>query len=157
MTVDCDTELELPTAPTKTGYNFVSWVDKNDTPILDGALLTCSDITLYANWEKVTEKIKVTFYTDDSYTNEFVSGVSIECGSGATGLRLPQSTPTKEGFEFVSWVDQHGTTIHEGTKFTCDEDVKLSPYWNKIEQPKQPDEDKEKEPEKDEDKNKDNN
>ena len=29
--VECNKELVLPTPPTKNGYNFVSWVDKNET------------------------------------------------------------------------------------------------------------------------------
>ena len=43
----------LPT-PKKDSYNFMSWADKNGTPILNGALLICTDtLYLYANWEKV--------------------------------------------------------------------------------------------------------
>ena len=57
LKVMCEKELKLPKAPTKDGYTFVSWVDANDKPILDGALLACEDITLYANWnEKESEK-----------------------------------------------------------------------------------------------------
>lgn len=56
LTVECDKELTLPASPTKQGYEFISWVDQHETPILDQALLTCEDITLYANWEKVEEK-----------------------------------------------------------------------------------------------------
>lgn len=57
MKVKCNTELKLPKEPTKDGYTFVSWTDENETPILDGAKLTCENITLYANWkEQETEK-----------------------------------------------------------------------------------------------------
>ena len=45
----------LPKA-TKEGYNFMAWTDKNGTPILDGALLTCSEtLDLYATYEKKEE------------------------------------------------------------------------------------------------------
>jgi uncharacterized repeat protein (TIGR02543 family) len=53
--------IKLPKAPTKDGYNFVSWADKNGKVILTGAKLTCENITLYANWEaKKTEEVKNT-------------------------------------------------------------------------------------------------
>ena len=58
--VVCGKELSLPTNPTKSGYKFLSWVDKNETPIYDKALLTCEDITLKANWEKEETKQKET-------------------------------------------------------------------------------------------------
>lgn len=45
----------LPKA-TKEGYNFMAWTDKNGTPILDGALLTCVEkLDLYATYEKKEE------------------------------------------------------------------------------------------------------
>ena len=56
LIVECDKELNLPINPTKEGYEFVTWVDKNETPIYDKALLTCSDITLKAKWNKIEEK-----------------------------------------------------------------------------------------------------
>lgn len=56
LIVECDTELKLPANPTKKGYEFIAWVDKNETPILDKALLACEDVTLKATWKKVEEK-----------------------------------------------------------------------------------------------------
>ena len=57
--VECGKELSLPTNPTKKGYNFLSWIDRNGTPIYDKALLSCNDITLTANWEKEETKTEV--------------------------------------------------------------------------------------------------
>ena len=51
MVQECNKEIESLPKPTKNNYNFISWVDKNSTPILDGALLSCEDIKLFANWE----------------------------------------------------------------------------------------------------------
>lgn len=57
--VECGKTLTLPkTNPTLKDYNFNSWVDINGKPILDGALLTCSDVTLYATWTKVSKTYK---------------------------------------------------------------------------------------------------
>lgn len=43
--------LKLPQNPTKAGYKFVTWEDKNGTSIYNEALLSES-MTLYAVWEK---------------------------------------------------------------------------------------------------------
>lgn len=47
--------LKLPQNPTKEGYKFKTWVDKNETPIYDDALLS-EDTTLKAVWEKIENK-----------------------------------------------------------------------------------------------------
>ena len=43
--------LTLPENPKREGYKFITWKDKNEVPISNGALLD-SDITLFAYWEK---------------------------------------------------------------------------------------------------------
>ena len=54
--VECGKELRLPSAPKRKGYSFTSWNDKNDVPILDGALLACEDILLTAVWTEGENK-----------------------------------------------------------------------------------------------------
>ena len=51
ITIYKGTELILPKDPTYKGYTFKGWVDVNDRPIYDKALLA-EDTTLYAVWEK---------------------------------------------------------------------------------------------------------
>ena len=51
ITISKDTELTLPKEPTRDGYIFKGWIDKNETPIYDKVLLA-EDTTLYAVWEK---------------------------------------------------------------------------------------------------------
>ena len=51
ITISKDTELVLPKEPTRDGYVFKGWVDKNETPIYNKVLLA-EDTTLYAVWEK---------------------------------------------------------------------------------------------------------
>ena len=51
ITISKDTELTLPKEPTRDGYVFKGWVDKNETPIYNKILLA-EDTTLYAVWEK---------------------------------------------------------------------------------------------------------
>ena len=43
--------LALPDQPFRNGYTFQTWVDQNETPIYDGALLD-SDVNLKAVWIK---------------------------------------------------------------------------------------------------------
>lgn len=50
-----ESKIELPT-PTRKGYKFVVWEDKNGMPILSGARLACEEIKLTAKWEKETVK-----------------------------------------------------------------------------------------------------
>lgn len=58
ITINKGTELTLPKDPTYKGYTFKGWVDVNDRPIYDKALLS-EDTTLYAKWGKVEEKKEI--------------------------------------------------------------------------------------------------
>ena len=51
MTVECEKEFHLPT-PTKDGYKFLDWRDKNEIVISDETKLVCQNIELKANWEE---------------------------------------------------------------------------------------------------------
>ena len=67
ITMNKDTELILPKEPTRDGYVFKGWVDKNETPIYNKVLLA-EDTTLYAVWEKVENK-KTSTKTEKPKTN----------------------------------------------------------------------------------------
>lgn len=67
ITIVKDTELTLPKDPTRDGYVFKGWVDKNETPIYNKVLLA-EDTTLYAIWEKVENK-KTSTKTEKPKTN----------------------------------------------------------------------------------------
>ena len=51
ITIECDSELKLPT-PTRDGYKFVNWLDKNEVIISNETKLACEDVSLKAKWEK---------------------------------------------------------------------------------------------------------
>lgn len=55
QTIECDTPLNLPT-PTKDGYKFINWLDKNEVIISNETKLVCENISLKAKWEKIEEK-----------------------------------------------------------------------------------------------------
>lgn len=67
ITIVKDTELTLPKDPTRDGYVFKGWVDKNETPIYNKVLLA-EDTILYAVWEKVENK-KTSTKTEKPKTN----------------------------------------------------------------------------------------
>lgn len=67
ITIGKDTELTLPKDPTRDGYIFKGWVDKNETPIYNKVLLA-ENTTLYAVWEKVENK-KTSPKTEKPKTN----------------------------------------------------------------------------------------
>ena len=50
--VECGKTLKLPKNPTKEGYTFLRWEDKNGNPIYNDVKLYCENVTLYAVWEK---------------------------------------------------------------------------------------------------------
>ena len=67
ITIGKDTELTFPKEPTRDGYVFKGWVDKNETPIYNKVLLA-EDTILYAVWEKVENK-KTSPKTEEPKTN----------------------------------------------------------------------------------------
>ena len=67
ITIGKDTELTLPKEPTRDGYVFKGWVDKNETPIYNKVLLA-EDTILYAVWEKIENK-KTSPKTEKPKTN----------------------------------------------------------------------------------------
>ncbi len=122
ITVECEKTLTLPANPTRSGYTFVSWVDKNGKAILTGANLVCEDVTLTANWEKNKE-----YTCPDGYelkdTNKCVSMKTPEyyCETGkesnGTGSKVcyslvgnPISTTCKDknGYKGTYIPNEHG-------------------------------------------------
>ena len=69
--INNSTEItNLPT-PKREGYNFMSWADKNGTPILNGANLICDEkLDLYANWEKKDDNKKTAKCPNDYAMNQ---------------------------------------------------------------------------------------
>lgn len=51
ITVECNSSLKLP-IPIKKGYQFISWIDSEDSEINDNTELKCQDINLKAKWIK---------------------------------------------------------------------------------------------------------
>lgn len=99
INVKCGDTLKLPERPTKEGYEFVSWIDKNETPIYDDALLSCNDITLTAKWKGKTYNLKL----NAAYRWE-------ENGSGEE-INLKENNKVTSD----SWAKDAGGTTSNGT------------------------------------------
>ena len=123
ITIGKDIELTLPKEPTRDGYVFKGWVDKNETPIYNKVLLA-EDTTLYAVWEKdaTSNKITITF---DTRGGSKIESITI---SKDTELVLPKE-PTKDGYVFKGWVDKNETPIYD--KVLLAEDTTLYAVWEK--------------------------
>ena len=123
ITIGKDIELALPKEPTRDGYVFKGWVDKNETPIYNKVLLA-EDTTLYAVWEKdaTSNKITITF---DTRGGSKIESITI---SKDTELVLPKE-PTKDGYVFKGWVDKNETPIYD--KVLLAEDTTLYAVWEK--------------------------
>ena len=123
ITIGKDTELTLPKEPTRDGYVFKGWVDKNETPIYDKVQLA-EDTTLYAVWEKDATNNKITI-TFDTKGGSKIESITI---SKDTELVLPKE-PTRDGYVFKGWVDKNETPIYN--KVLLAEDTTLYAVWEK--------------------------
>jgi uncharacterized repeat protein (TIGR02543 family) len=88
--------LTAPTAPTRTGYQFVGWYkDTALTQAWNFAVNTApsTNITLFAKWVQV---VTVTFNSNGGST---VAPVTVPVGSNLTA----PTAPTKAGFTFKGW------------------------------------------------------
>ena len=128
ISINKETELTLPKEPTRDGYVFKGWVDKNETPIYNKVLLA-EDTTLYAVWEKdeTSNTITITFDTKDGSK---INSISI---NKETELTLPKE-PTRDGYVFKGWVDKNETPIYN--KVLLAEDTTLYAVWEKVENKK---------------------
>ena len=81
MTVECDSPLNLPT-PTREGYKFINWLDKNEVIISNETKLVCEDISLKAKWEKEEKKTETAKPTEASKPSE--KKTEYTCPSGYT-------------------------------------------------------------------------
>ena len=48
---ECGKSITFPKNPTKDGYNFVAWKDKDGKDVLYESFQACESMTLYAEWE----------------------------------------------------------------------------------------------------------
>ena len=125
--VECGKELPMLPTPTRNGYRFVSWADKNGKVILKGALLSCENVTLYANWEVKEKPSAKTFtVTYDSKGGSAVKNSVVTCGEN---LKLP-ANPTRENYKFINWcTDKLGQNEFDFSSTAITASITLYANW----------------------------
>ena len=94
ITIGKETELILPKEPTRDGYIFKGWVDKNETPIYNKVLLA-EDTTLYAVWEKEENK-KTSSKTEKPKTNTNTNNNNSSTNTNKTNQNVNNNTNTNK-------------------------------------------------------------
>ena len=127
--LNCGDSIKLPTNPTRNGYTFAGWTDKNGSRVSSGMVLACENTTLTANWNKISETPSNTFTVSfNSNGGSNVNSVKVTCGKT---LSLP-TNPTRSGYTFAGWTDKNGKSILNGALLAC-ENITLNANWNKNE------------------------
>jgi len=123
ITQDYNTDVTKPADPTKTGYNFVKWVDENGAEASVPAKMPAGDMALKAIWEAQTYTIE---YNLDG-------GTAVSRPTTHTyGQTTQIPNPTKTGYTFAGWTVNDGTEkgkdlILGATDYTAD--ITLTANW----------------------------
>ena len=95
--------------PTKEGYTFIDWVDKDGNVVTDIPKTATGVKTLIAEWEANVYDITYQLdggTNDESNPNNYTYGVGVESFKD----------PTKEGYTFLGWVDEDGNAVTDIAK-----------------------------------------
>ena len=118
--------------PTKEGFEFLGWsLEKGSTDyVTEISKDQTGDVTVYANW-KVIEVISKINYDLDGGVNADNAPTEYKEGEG---VALPN--PTKEGYEFLGWSLEKGSTDYV-TEISKDQtgDVTVYANWKEVNKP----------------------
>ena len=117
-----DEDITL-SAPTKKGYEFVKWVDDDGEEIAVIAAGTKGNLTLTAVWKVIEYTIS---YELDGGENNADNPAKYTVEDTVT-----LAAPTKAGYEFVMWADDHGKQVTEISAGSIG-NVTLTAVWTKI-------------------------
>lgn len=113
------TVVEKPDDPTKEGYKFIGWYNKDN--LYDFNLEVTSNLVLTSKFEKIIT-YTVTFNSDGGSS---IKSVSVEDGKTVT----KPANPTKKDYTFVSW-QLDGKDYNFSSNVT--KDITLKATWKKI-------------------------
>ncbi len=115
-------KAERPSDPVKAGYDFVNWLEGDNTYFNFDTEAIFGDITLKALWREHSGTYTVKFDSDGG------SEVASQTVAKWSKLRVPEE-PTKDGFHFAYWTKSDGSEF----KFDSDliyEDTTLKAKWD---------------------------
>jgi len=109
--------LKLPQNPTKAGYKFVTWEDKNGTAIYNEALLSES-MTLYAVWEKESSSSSSSKESKPSSSTTLIEPTGVELNTtnktmvvNTTGKLVATVKPDNAKDKTVTWSSNNPNVI----------------------------------------------
>ena len=116
------TEVSAPSAPLKSGYEFVGWYSDTElTSAYTFSTMPAQSITLYAKWD---------VFAGETFSVQFdVNGGSPSIDSQVipeNSTALEPADPTKEGYRFVEW-QLDGEPFSFSTPITAD--ITLIALW----------------------------
>ena len=133
--VDADTKVAEQTV-TKEGYNFKYWsTDKEGKNAFDFNTLVTGNITLYAQWDKVSTNEFTVIYngnTNDSGTAPVDNNVYNNTVNTVTVM--DKNTLAKKDYTFKGWntkSDGNGTSYKAGDTFKITANITLYAQWQK--------------------------
>jgi hypothetical protein len=111
------------TVPTRTGYNFLHWVDQSGETTTAGATYTVRDdhYLLYAQWQAIAYSV----------TYDALGGLAAPSESAKTIGQsfLVGAAPTREFYNFNGWFDGTNTYFPGATYLTQSSNVTLTAQW----------------------------
>lgn len=127
-TVDDGDALPLPANPTRNGYRFLGWYDaETGGNRLDGTNAVTSDITVYANWERIIPTYTLSY--DLNGGDGTIASVTLNEGDK---VKIPATDPTRDGHKFIGWF----TESDGGDQTTADTvmsgNMTLYAHWERI-------------------------
>ncbi len=114
-------DLEVPT---KTGYIFEGWFDKDNKKIESDTIYDkANDQTIYARW--TAKSYKLNFDANGGVVSDNYKLVKYNENFG----ELP--TPRRTGYEFVGWYtnETNGTLVNNDSKYIIDSDQTIYAHW----------------------------
>jgi uncharacterized repeat protein (TIGR02543 family) len=118
-----DTITVTSTVPTRTGYNFLNWVDQSGETTTAGAIYTVRDghYLLYAQWQAISYSV--------TYDAAGGSPAPSETGKTIGQSFLVKAAPSREFYNFNGWFDGTNTYFPDATYLTQSSNIVFTAQW----------------------------
>jgi uncharacterized repeat protein (TIGR02543 family) len=94
--------IQAPTAPTRTGYEFYGWFERNSDVMFEFTTMPGKNVTLYAAWTPIRYNITYHFNND--------TGIDVHTIGFNEPITKPED-PVKVGFDFSHWTKDYSTNV----------------------------------------------